>query len=54
MKTFSSKGISLPQEMKEDVPKKKATFGGRAVPTKLLSLMNEKDLKNSHSGEGMP
>ena len=52
---FSSKGISLPQEMKEDVPKKRAHFlGGRYCAYQALSLMNEKDLKNSHSGEGMP
>jgi len=41
---FTSKGISLPQNMREDVPKKKAHFlGGRYCAHQALSMMKRKD-----------
>ena len=45
---FSSQGISLPQDMKNDVPKKKAHFlGGRYCVHKALSIMRKEDLEFS-------
>ena len=51
---FTSKGISLPQNMREDVPKKKAHFlGGRYCAHQALSLMkrNESDVPDTYENE---
>ena len=49
---FTSQGISLPQSMKEDVPKKKAHFlGGRYCAHKALSMMEKKESEISNSYE---
>ena len=49
---FSSQGISLPQDMVENVPKKKAHFlGGRYCAHQALSMMKKKDLGVSENSE---
>ena len=47
---FTAKGISLPQNMREDVPKKKAHFlGGRYCAHQALSMMKRHGLETAQS-----